>query len=297
MLSPVTGKSEAVLVEKIDSEKIISLYRKDFNTDVSRYFEGLQSIEILECPDTGYRFFAPFSTAGDSLFYEDIQMGYGNYYRDWKWENQYAVKLLSRSMKVLDVGCGKGAFLAKIKNKVASCIGLEFNDLAIQQARKIGLDVRKEMIETHAAANMEAYDAICMFQVLEHISEVKKFLDATLLALKPGGILIIGVPNSDPWLLKQDKFHTLNLPPHHSGLWNKDVFEKIEQYFPIKLEKIGFEPLTAIKHQWTLVLKHRNQMFLAKIVESLPSFVFTILGKTIGRFSRGICMVAVFRKI
>ena len=296
MLSPVTRNSEAVFLEKIDSQKIIDLYQKDFNTDVKRYFEGLQSIEILQCRDTGYRFYAPFSTAGDGRFYEDIQAGYANYYRGWKWENQFALKLLSKRMKVLDVGCGKGAFLARIKGKVASCTGLEFNDVAIQKALKNGLDVRKETIEAHAGTHKEAYDAVCMFQVLEHIPEVKPFLNAALQTLKPGGLLIIGVPNSDPWLLKQDKYHTLNLPPHHSGLWNKAVFERLDQFFPMHLEKIGFEPLTAIRHQWSLVLKQKNQLLLAKVVESLPSFVFTILGKTIGRFSKGISMVAVFRK-
>jgi SAM-dependent methyltransferase len=198
---------------------------------------------------------------------------------------------------VLDIGCGRGAFLSNIKNKVASCTGLEFNDQAIEKARQAGLDVRKEMIETHAAANPEKYSVVCFFQVLEHINEVKQFLDAALKTLKSGGLLIIGVPNSDPWLLKYDKFHTLNLPPHHAGLWNGAVFQRLDRFFPMKLEKIGYEPLTAIRQQWILVLKHHRFNLLAKILEVIPSFVFGILGKTIGPYSKGISMVAVFRKV
>jgi 2-polyprenyl-3-methyl-5-hydroxy-6-metoxy-1,4-benzoquinol methylase len=199
-------------------------------------------------------------------------------------------------MHILDIGCGKGAFLKKVQDKVASCVGLEFNDQAIEKAKKSGLDVRKEMIEDHAAANPEHYDLICFFQVLEHINEVKSFLDAAIKALKPGGLLIIGVPNSDPWLLKYDKYHTLNLPPHHAGLWNKSVFQTFEQYFPLQLKSIGYEPLTAIRQQWKLVLAHKNHHFLLKIVEKLPSFLFSILGKVIGPYFPGNSIVAVFTK-
>lgn len=296
MLSPVTGKSTAILLEKLDSRQIIELYRKNLNTDVSRFFENLSSVDVMQCPDTGYRFFAPFSIAGDGRFYEDLQNGYDNYYRDWKWENQFATGFLQKDMHVLDIGCGKGAFLTKIKNSVASSIGLEFNDKAIEKARKEGLEVRKEMIETHAAGNPEKYDAVCFFQVLEHICEVKQFLDAALMTLKPGGLLIIGVPNSDPWLLRQDKFHTLNLPPHHAGLWNREVFHKLEKFYPIQLEKIGYEPLTAIRQQWIAVLKYRRLNLLAKLVQLLPGLVFTLFGRYFGRFYQGISMVAVFQK-
>lgn len=297
MLSPITGKSEAKLIEEIDAQTIIQLYQKELGMDIRRFFVNTPSVQIMQCQETGYRFYAPFSLAGDGEFYADLQQKYKTYYREWKWEYQFAANALNKNMNLLEIGCGRGTFMQHIKDKVASCVGLELNLKAIEMATAAGLDVRNELIEDHAAANPEKYDVICFFQVLEHINEVKSFLDAALKALKVGGILIIGVPNSDPYLLKYDKFHTLNLPPHHAGLWNKASFQALENHFPMKLQKVGYEPLRAIGQQWKFVLAHKKQSFLLSIVKVIPNIFFKVLGKLIGGFYEGTTIVTIFQKL
>ena len=69
------------------------------------------------------------------------------------------------------------------------------------------------------------------------------FIKDSLLALKPNGKLIIGVPNNNPFLFVNDKYHTLNLPPHHAGLWNKKSLKSLEQIFNIELVSLQYEPL------------------------------------------------------
>jgi SAM-dependent methyltransferase len=82
---------------------------------------------------------------------------------------------------------------------------------------------------------------VCSFQVLEHIYDVKSFLEASLHVLKPKGKLIIGVPNNEPYFLGYDKYATLNLPPHHMGLWNKSVFEKVAPLFNLKIIDVQYD--------------------------------------------------------
>ena len=77
--------------------------------------------------------------------------------------------------------------------------------------------------------------------VLEHIYDVKSFLEASLKVLKPEGKIIIGVPNSEPYFLGYDKYCTLNLPPHHMGLWNKKVFDKLAALFNLKILKTKYD--------------------------------------------------------
>jgi SAM-dependent methyltransferase len=88
---------------------------------------------------------------------------------------------------------------------------------------------------------------VVFLQVLEHVPDVRSFLTASLEVLKPGGQLIICVPYNNPYLYRHDLYHTLNLPPHHAGLWDKDSFRRLPDFFPIKLNGIHIEPLSDYK--------------------------------------------------
>ncbi len=296
MQSPITGNTSATLVEEIPSTIIIELYKKELNMNVAHFFENTASVQLFQCVETGYRFFAPFSLAGDAPFYADLQQKYKTYYRDWKWEYGFAANVLTKEMNVLEIGCGRGTFLQHITGKVKTCVGLELNPKAIEIAQKAGLDVRNELIDAHAAAYPEKYDVVCFFQVLEHINDIKGFIDGALKTLKTGGKLIIGVPNSDPYLLKYDKFHTLNLPPHHAGLWNKATFQQLGNHFPMELQKVGYEPLRAIEQQLKMVLAHQKQNFMLSVAHLIPHFVYKGLGKLLGNLFEGTTIVTIFVK-
>ena len=59
--------------------------------------------------------------------------------------------------------------------------------------------------------------------------------------------MIVCVPNNNPYLYKHDFYHTLNLPPHHAGLWNKEAFGNLPRFFPMKVRSIRIEPLQDYK--------------------------------------------------
>ncbi len=99
------------------------------------------------------------------------------------------------------------------------------------------------LIQDKAKEVLGEFDVVCAFQVLEHIAEVKSFLDASLKILKVGGNLMIAVPYNNPYLFKNDIFNTLNMPPHHMGLWNQTAFKNLSRIFPIKLDQIIIESL------------------------------------------------------
>jgi 2-polyprenyl-3-methyl-5-hydroxy-6-metoxy-1,4-benzoquinol methylase len=98
--------------------------------------------------------------------------------------------------------------------------GIELNTSAAQVAHTAGLDVSTEMIGVHVMKCEGGYDAVCSFQVLEHVSNVNAFVSDVVRALKIGGTLILGVPNNDAFL-RLEKCPVLNAPPHHMGLWTK----------------------------------------------------------------------------
>lgn len=76
-----------------------------------------------------------------------------------------------------------------------------------------------ESVEDHAKRNRGRYDAVCSFQVLEHVADPRSFLEAAMSCLRPGGLLIVSVPSYDSFLRRAPNL-VLNMPPHHVTLWS-----------------------------------------------------------------------------
>ena len=240
--SPITGNNNTNLTDTFSSKDIIALYKQQLNIDVAKFFSNTSSIHLYQCNDTGYKFYHPQKLDGDGKFYEALQNELGEeYYHTWKFENQLAFETIQPNEKVLDIGCGVGNFLISAKKKTDKVFGLELNEKAVSVCESKGLSVYNQTIQHHAEDHKEYYDVVCMFQVLEHVYDVKDFIQAALQVLKPGGKLIIGVPNNEPYFLGYDKYCTLNLPPHHMGLWNKQVFEKFASLFNLSILKMQYD--------------------------------------------------------
>ena len=250
IISPVTLKTNTKLKDSISSQAIIDLYKKDLDTDVSRLFKGIDNVSIYECLDTGYLFYYPFNIVGDEKLYDDLKIKmpeiyHTPYYPTWKWEYDITLKLIADSSSVLEVGCGSGVFLNKLNsiNPGRKLKGLELNKFSVDEANTKGIDAQVETIQDFSKTNNYLYDVVCFFQVLEHVCEVHSFLETSIACLKNNGQLIIAVPFNDPYLFKNDMLNTLNLPPHHMGLWNEAAFKNLTKIFPLKLDKIVIESL------------------------------------------------------
>ena len=249
IVSPITKSNKAIFERDIDVSSIIKVYNK-FNIDVSSYFKNVKKVAIYCCSETGYRFYYPFQISGDTKFYEHFQK-FDWYYMPWKWEHEITLKHIRTNTKILEVGCAHGAFIKKINSlfNLDSTVGLELNESAKELSPK--WEIRNETIENFSKSNSEIFDLVCSFQVLEHVSDVHSFLQAQINCLKKGGTLIISVPNNDSYLKSGD--FSLNMPPHHMGLWNKKSLHALETIFPLRLIETEIEEL-AEYHVETYVL-------------------------------------------
>lgn len=89
--SPVTKSSNFNFLASIGKDHIIQLYDNAFKINVSEFFKNTDQISNYECAETGYKFFYPFTIAGDEQFYKNLEV-FPWYYDPWKWEHQKALK-------------------------------------------------------------------------------------------------------------------------------------------------------------------------------------------------------------
>jgi 2-polyprenyl-3-methyl-5-hydroxy-6-metoxy-1,4-benzoquinol methylase len=231
-------------VGSIPKGHIVSRYQDVYGVDVSEYYSDVPGAEVYECESTGYRFYYPFSLIGQEKLYRDLEGTVDGTYKDDKWEYQKALSYIKDGDRVLDVGCGKGFFVKLASDRGAIAHGLELNSESAAEAIQRGIGVvSTETIDSHARANPERYDVVCSFQVLEHIAGVTEFIENCLNTLRPGGLLIFGVPNNDGFV-GVDGNAVLNMPPHHMGLWGEKSLRSLTKLFRLKLRSIELEPLS-----------------------------------------------------
>jgi len=215
-LCPVTGEPARRLVQWVPARLLTELWRIELQVDVKPSFGGQEEFGLWESP-TGLYFFDP-ALEGDHAFYQQL---YRHMVERKLWsqdgarsEFRLAATRIRPGDHVLDVGCGFAAFRRTIPQ--ARYVGLEPN-LAGDNA-----EVLDQSLADHLREHAGAYDAVCAFQVMEHLTAPRQMFADMVRAAKPGGLLIVGVPQVPSAITRIPNF-LINAPPHHLTWWTKDA--------------------------------------------------------------------------
>lgn len=228
-------------IHTIPVADLIIQYRRQLSLDVSGEFGGLRELHIARCPQCDFTSFAP-AVIGSEKFYDGLQV-HPWYYLEDKAEFATARRFLRSQDKVLDVGCGSGAFAQG--HPAENYLGLEYTAGAIAQARARGLDVRQQGVEAYAASGPVPHDMVCAFQVLEHVADQRAFIAACAAACRPGGRVVFSTPNADCFANAACNL-VLNFPPHHTAWFSRRFWLGLPTYFPLRLVEIIEEPLETV---------------------------------------------------
>lgn len=99
---------------------------------------------------------------------------------------------------VIDIGCGRGEWLEVLRDAGIDSYGVDSDQLTVDRCTERGLDVRHDDALAHLRSLPESsVRAITCFHIVEHLSldTLVGLIDAALLALRPGGLLIMETPN------------------------------------------------------------------------------------------------------
>ena len=218
---PVTAEPAKRLVQWVSAGLLARLWQVEFGVDVRPSFGGVRRFGLWESP-TGLYFFDP-PREGDRGFYETFykHRGMKRYLRDSdRGEFRLAAGYVRPGDRVLDVGCGLGAFRAHVPH--AQYTGLDPNLTQSAQTEW----ARAEMLAAHLDRHAGSYDVACAFQVVEHVSNPVALVTEMGLADRPGGTVIIGVPHVPS---AQTRIPNLlnNAVPHHLTWWTPAALEAL----------------------------------------------------------------------
>jgi len=239
---------------------------KDLSAQLNQY----------RCLSCDLKFFHP-AICGDGGFYEELSNRFDWYYEKDKWEFDIAIDILSGLdgvEDVLEIGCGQGHFLRRIKT-LFNAVGIELNPKAIRECEALGLQVSGHPLETVS----ETFNAIVSFEVLEHISDPRAFIENMLRLLRPNGYLLLAVPDPQGYFSEAEKI-LLDMPPHHVLSFSKKTFSKIAELLNLELLEIHQEPLRFVHYK-----SYSSNFFRPRPIEKLSlrgQFIHKVFRKIFG---------------
>lgn len=129
--------------------------------------------------------------------------------------------------RLLDVGCGNGAFLARMRMLGWEVHGIEPDPDACAAAAAAGIDVSVGTLGDVSWPEA-TFQAVTMSSVLEHLHDPKETLSACRRLLAPGGTLHIVTPNTEALGAERFGVHWRGLEaPRHLVLFNKAALTRL----------------------------------------------------------------------
>lgn len=176
-----------------------------------------------------------------SFDYEQSVWGEGSASLKWSDPSAFrlkkSLKYLPKTGNILEIGCGAGHFIRGIKKikPNLNCYGFDISENAIIVASSYNDGV---IYSSHFTFNDQQFDAVLIYDVLEHVENPNKLLEQVRSVLKPEGIFYMFVPCERDWTslwallekLKLKKDLTKKYAGHINYFTRKQVYDILKRY-------------------------------------------------------------------
>ncbi len=229
------GKKRCVICEYIfqKEDNFFEMHRCLYKEEVLEY-------SLYKCPECESITAEPMLSAPPD-WYAYIGEQYG-----WRWEfSRFLndITSLSISEKILEVGCGEGIILQKLKELGFSSVhGIDINENAIKKAKGKGINAYPMRLNDFVRKFPElTFNAIAFFHLLEHLENPYDFLVCVNSILKDRGFIFLSIPNPNRFnlLIKREEW---DYTPHKLIRFSQKVIKTLLERTGFRILKIEEEP-------------------------------------------------------
>ncbi len=212
-----------------------------FVKSVKDYFLTKETFSLYQCEQCGIVFTEPFPDAKNlGRYYEtenylshqvnntSLTAKIYNAVKKRNLKNKLSIADANTNKgKLLDIGCGIGDFLLIAKNSGWEVTGVEpslhANDIS---EKRLESRIYKSIDELKDEKLF--FDLITMWHVLEHVPDLNAQTDFLYQVLKPGGKLVVAVPNLRSWDAKHYMAYWAGYDvPRHLYHFDQDSIRKV----------------------------------------------------------------------
>jgi 2-polyprenyl-3-methyl-5-hydroxy-6-metoxy-1,4-benzoquinol methylase len=169
--------------------------------------------------------------------------------------NQFYKDYIKLTDKVLDFGCGGGSLLAHLQ--CTERWGLEINENAIKHAQSKGVQVKSDIKDLPD----NYFDVLISSHAFEHVDRPLDMLKELYSKLKPGGTIVIIVPNEKKWKYDPNDIN------QHLYTWSEMSLGNLAKRAGYSIVKVD-----EIVHKFLPGMIHVHRMFKYAITNFLSFF-------------------------
>jgi 2-polyprenyl-3-methyl-5-hydroxy-6-metoxy-1,4-benzoquinol methylase len=198
-----------------------------------RPYLQVDGYQIVQCRRCQFLFVSPPPSEAELAafyqqpeYYKGSTFGYTDYFGQRTIHEKLARARLRRIERlrpgrgcILDVGCAAGFFLKVAQDRGWDVAGVDLSvDMAAYASQLIGRPIAPRVSALDAAP--ASFDAITLWEYIEHIPDPREELRRLLWLLKPGGILALSTPNTRYWQAVHQPTRWREFkPPAHIGFF------------------------------------------------------------------------------
>lgn len=244
------------------------------------------AVKVAKCGACEFCYADPF-VAGTAEFY-NLEAPDTPYPRG-KWEYRRTLQQLARwsgtASTLLDVGAGKGCFLSQLIGQgwdPRNLMAAEFSTSGRGAIERLGVECHQG--DVRSLSTDRRFDAICMFQVLEHLDGYDELFAALSRLSKPSAHLFLAVPNGARIDFNERLGLLLDYPPNHISRWTPRSIRILADKYDWTLEGCELEPEASILRDATYAAVHRF-IRTSRQPRSWARAVFTVADRNLPKTS------------
>lgn len=127
-----------------------------------------------------------------------------------------------------------------IADRAAYCKGIDIDEEGVEYLEEEGYDV--ELADAESFELGESFDVIVAGEIIEHLSNVGRFLDSVGAHLDENGVFIVTTPNPFYWGRFRDilLFGDKPVNPEHTCWFDSDTLEQVLDRHGFEVEELHF---------------------------------------------------------